>query len=823
MKEKRELHFNELKYFCSPNNLNFNTTAEFEPLHDIISQDRAVKALDFGLRIKTKGYNIYMSGPTGTGKTSYAEDYIKKVADGKSVPADWCYVNNFDNEHQPTAISLPAGMGKVFQKDMENLIKVIQTELPKAFDSEDYEHQEAEIIKDLQEKRSELLDHLGEDAEKLGFKVKSTNAGIYFLPIVDGKALSEQEFNELDEDIKQEISEKSDNIQIETMDIMRHIKAVEKEAEERISEWQNKVALYAVGVHINDLKEKFSDHPKIQEYLDDVQEDIIKNLDDFLEDDNCEDQNPLIPMLLKKDNTSPYSKYKVNLFVDNSSLTGAPVITNFNPTYYNLMGRFEYENEFGSVTTDFSMIKPGLFHQANGGYLILQAKDLITNVQSWEALKRVLKTKQIAIENMKEQMGLISTTMKPEPIPVNIKVILIGNPMLYHMMFEYDEDFAKLFKIKADFDDEMNINEDNINKLCQFIHTFCDREKTLPFDKSGVAKVVEYSSRMVEDQRKMTTKYNSLVEILSESCAWADIAEASVVSAEHVEKAINEKAYRSNKYDQELLKLMQEGTIMVDTDGAVVGQINGLSVLDMGDFVFGKPSRITANTYLGKNGIVNIEREVEMSGTTHTKGVLILSAYIGEKYAQNIPLSLTASICFEQLYSGIEGDSASSTESYAILSSLSGLPIDQGIAVTGSVNQKGEIQPIGGATHKIEGFFELCKSRGLTGIQGVIIPHQNIINLNLCDEVVDAVKNGMFHIYPIKTIDEGIEILTKTDAGEKQRDGTYEAGTVNFLVSEKLKKYAETVARFGETDECESKHSKSSKACCCDSQEDDEA
>lgn len=818
MKEKRELHYNELKYFCSPENIHFNTTAEFEPLRSIISQDRAVKALDFGLRIKTKGYNIYMSGPTGTGKTSYAEDYIRKIAEGKNVPNDWCYVYNFNNEHQPTAISLPAGTGKAFQKDMENLIKVIQTELPKAFDSEDYEHQQTEIIKDLQEKRSELLDQLGEDAEKLGFKVKSTNAGIYFLPIVDGKALSEQEFNELDDEIKQEISDKSDSIQIETMDIMRHIKAVEKEAEERISEWQNKVALYAVGVHINDLKEKFSDVPKIQHYLDEVQEDIIKNLDDFIEEDDIEEQNPLIPLLLKKDPDSPYSKYKVNLFVDNSELKGAPVITNFNPSYYNLMGRFEYENEFGSVTTDFSMIKSGLFHQANGGYLILQVQDLITNVQSWEALKRVLKTRQIAIENMKEQMGLISTTMKPEPIQVDIKVILIGNTTLYHMLLEFDEDFGKLFKIKADFDDEMDLNEDNINKFCQFINTFCQREKTLPFDKSGVVRVVEHSSRMVEDQRKMTTKYNSLVEILSESCAWADIAGSQIVTAEHVEKAIKEKAYRSNKYDQELLKLMQEGTIMIDTNGAVVGQINGLSVLDMGDFVFGKPSRITANTYLGKTGIVNIEREVEMSGTTHTKGVLILSAYIGEKYAQDIPLSLSASICFEQLYSGIEGDSASSTELYAILSSLSGLPIDQGIAVTGSVNQKGEIQPIGGATHKIEGFFELCKSRGLTGSQGVIIPHQNIINLSLSNEVIEAVKNGMFHIYPVKTIDEGIEILTGTSAGEKQKNGTYKAGTVNYLVYEKLKKYAKTVARYGENEE--RNYSKSGKTCCCDVGED---
>lgn len=799
-KKKNELNHTKLKSFFNPERLHFNTTAEYEPLHDIIGQDRAVKALEFGLRINIRGYNIYMSGPTGTGKTSYAEGYIKKMAKTKKVPNDWCYVYNFKNSHQPTSLSLSAGMGKVFQKDMDDFIKVLQNELPKAFDSEDYEREEAEIIKGYQEKRAELLEQLNDDAEKLGFKVKSTNTGIYFLPIVEGKILNEQEFSELDEDIRQEITHKSDSIQLESMDILRKIKAVEKEFDENISQWQNKVALFAVGIHINDLKEKYKDNAKLVQYLDDVQENILSNLDEFIQEDVPEEAaNSILPLLLKKDADSPYNKYKVNLFVDNSNLTGAPVVVNYNPTYYNLMGKFEYENEFGTVTTDFSMIKSGLFHQANGGYLILQAKDLIMNVQAWEALKRVLKTRQISIENMKEQMGLIAmSTMKPEPIPVDMKVILIGSSHLYQLLFGLDEEFQKLFKIKSDFEDEMELNDDNIGKLCQFISSFCNKENTLHFDKTGVAKLIEYSSRMVEDQRKITTKFNDLVEILSESCTWAEIEGASIVSAEHVKKAIKEKIYRSNKYDQKLLELMEEGTIMIDTDGTVVGQINGLSVLDMGDYVFGKPSRITANTYIGKSGIVNIEREVQMSGTTHTKGVLILSAYIGEKFAQDIPLSLTASICFEQLYSGIEGDSASSTELYAILSSLSELPINQGIAVTGSVNQKGEIQPIGGVTHKIEGFYELCKKRGLTGKQGVIIPHQNIINLNLADEVINAVKDGKFHIYPIKTIDEGIEILTSVESGKKKPDGTYEAGTVNYLVSEKLRKYAVTVAHYGE-------------------------
>ncbi len=820
MKRNKELHSAQLKYFCSPDSLKLDSTAELEPLHDIIGQDRAVQALEFGLKIHIRGYNIYMSGPTGTGKTSYAEEYIKSIAKNQKVPNDWCYVYNFKNSNQPTSLSLPAGMGKVFQKDMDDFIKTIENDLPRAFDSEDYEREEAEIIREFQEKRTELLEQLNQDAEKLGFRVKATQTGIYFLPVIDGKALSEQEFNLLDEELRDQISQKSDSIQIETMDIMRRIKSIEKEVEERILQWQNKVALFAVGIHIDDLKERYKEYPKILKYLDDVQEDILKNLEDFIQDDLSDEQNPLIPLLLKKDADSPYDKYKVNLLVDNSALKGAPVVVNYNPTYYNLMGKFEYENEFGTITTDFSMIKAGLFHQANGGYLILQAKDLLMNVQSWEALKRVLKTRQITIENIKEQMGLIAmSTMKPEPIPVDMKVILIGSSYLYQLLHEFDEDFQKLFKIKADFDDEMDLSDENVTKLCQFVASFCQRENAPHFDKTGIAKVIEYSSRMVEDQRKISTRFNDLVEILSESCTWAEIAGASIVSAEHVARAIREKIYRSNKYDQKLLKLMEEGTIMIDTEGKVVGQINGLSILDMGDYVFGKPSRITANTHLGKSGIVNVEREVHMSGTSHDKGVMILSAYIGEKYAQDIPLSLTASICFEQLYSGIEGDSASSTELFAILSSLSGLPIDQGIAVTGSVNQKGEIQPIGGATDKIEGFFELCRIRGLNGKQGVIIPNQNVISLNLSDEVVNAVKEGKFHIYSIKTVDEGIEILTGVKAGKKRKDGTYPQGTVNYLVYEKLKKYALTACRYAAEEEKPKSSERRSCSCNCDEED----
>lgn len=801
MPKHKELPFKMLRNECNVKSIHFNDTSEIEPLHGIIGQERAVKAMEFGLQIKMRGYNIFMSGLTGTGKTGYAENYIRSIAEKGKVPEDWCYIYNFDKPNQPMALSLPAGTGKIFQKDMEDFTKILKQEIAKAFDSEDYEREKSEIVKEFQNQRNELLERLNEDAERQGFKVKTTNAGIYFLPVIDGKTLSEQEYGDLDEKLKHEISEKSNVIQMETIEIIRKIKSVEKDAEEKVAEWENKIALFAVGMHINDLKEKYKDYEKIGTYLEKVQEDILSNLEDFREEEVAEEQQQLMLPFIKKGSESPADRYTVNLLVDNSDTKGAPVKVDFNPTPYSLVGKLEYENEFGTMTTDFTMIKGGLFHQANGGYLVLQAKDVLSNVQSWEALKRVLKTKEISIENIKEQMGLVAVSaLKPEPIPANIKVVLVGSEHLYQMLYEYDEDFRKLFKIKVDFDGEMDRNEENIMKLAQFVSSFCKKEKTLHFDKAGFAKVVEYGSRLVEDQGKLSTRLTDIVEILCESAAWAEIEGSKLVNAAHVKKAIEEKNYRSNKYDKKLLSLLEDGTIMIDTDGEVVGQINGLSVLDMGDYVFGKPSRITATTFMGEKGIVNIEREVEMSGTSHTKGVLILSGYIGQKYAQEIPLSLSASLCFEQLYSGVDGDSASSAELYSILSSLSEVPIKQYIAVTGSVNQRGEIQPIGGATNKIEGFFELCKLRGLTGKQGVIIPHQNVKNLVLNDDVVNAVKQKKFHIYPVRTIDEGIEILTGIKPGEKDGNGDYPTGTINFKVYEKLSRYARTVACFGRDD-----------------------
>ena len=789
----KQLTFKDLDYRCSEAIFPFKTTEELGTFEGIIGQERASKAMKFGLKMKMRGYNIYMAGPTGTGKTSFAKQIVNEMASTMSVPDDWCYIYNFSKPNQPMAINLPAGMGKEFQTDMEAFVKVIKQEIVNAFDNDQYEKEKAEIMEEYETKKDALLDKLSEDAEAHGFKVNTGSAGIYFLPIVEGKTISEEEFETLDENIKEEINEKTNILQQDTIEIIRKLKNNEKETKQKVSQWENKIALLALGVQMNDLKEKYKKFTVIVEYLDSVQQDILDNLDDFREEEASEEQPQFIIPFMQKEET-PLYKYKVNVLVDNSTLQGAPVIFDFNPTYPNLIGKIEYENEFGSVSTDYTKIKPGLFHLANGGYLILQAKDVLSNPQSYEAINRVLKTKKINIENMKDQAGVVAVpALKPQPIPVDIKVILVGNTSIYQLLYEYEEDFRKLFKVKVDFDEEMERSEENILKLASFISGFCRKEQTLHFDKSGVAKVVEYASWLVEDQNKLSTRFNDIVEILCEACMWAEDDGAKAVKAKHVKQAINEKAARCDRVDKKMLEMLEDGTIMVDTDGEQVGQINGLTVMDMGDYSFGKPSRITASTYIGESGIVNVEREVDLSGTSHSKGVLILSGYIGQKYAQDFPLSLTASLCFEQMYGGVDGDSASSAELYAILSSLAEVPIKQYIAVTGSVNQKGEIQPVGGVSYKIEGFFELCKLRGLDGRHGVIIPHQNVKNLVLNEEVVEAVRKKLFHIYPVLTIDQGIQLLTGLDSGSKNTDGSYKRDTINYLVNKKLEKYAMTV------------------------------
>ncbi len=788
MSRIKELSYTQLKKSCDPASFKFKTTKELEPFSGTIGQARGIKAMEFGLNIDIKGYNLYLEGPTGIGKTIYARNKLETLAKTKSVPDDWCYVYNFENPNEPIAISLPAKLGKEFKDDMAQFIENIKVEIKTAFNNQDFATEKANIEKGVEEKKIKMIEKLNKDAARQGFEIKNTPSGIYFLPMINGKTLTEDEFNALDDATKSEFERRSVEIQKETIDVMSKIKELERKANEKMSSWQNNIALFAVSIQINELRNKYKRFAKIQTFLKDVQKDILSNLTEFIAEPQPQPQMPMP----RNDVLKPWQKYQVNLFVDNSNLEGAPVIIDSNPSYYNLFGKLEYENTYGTLRTDFTLIKPGLIHKANGGYIVLQIRDLLTNPVIWDSFKRILRTKLIYVDTLKDyQMNTVAiASLKPEPIPVNIKVLLIGPSNVYYQLLNFDEDFKKLFKVKVEFDEEAPRTDANMFKIAQFIHNFCEKEKAPHFNAGAVAEVIEYCSRSVENQNKLSTQLNDITELLGEACTWAKMDGAKTVTAAYVKKAVVERIERINKYDQRLVEMIQNGTIMIDTDGQKVGQINGLSIMSIGDYSFGKPAKITANTYVGKSGIVNVEREVELSGTSHSKGVMILAAYIGEKFAQERPLSLTASLCFEQMYNGVDGDSASSTELYAILSSLSDLPIKQNIAVTGSVNQKGEIQPIGGVTDKIEGFFSICKLRGLTGEQGVMIPYQNIKNLNLNDDVIKAVKDGMFHIYAIKNIDEGIELLTGVPAGKKNKNGEYTVGTVNYLVNEKLKKYS---------------------------------
>ena len=791
MKKKNELSYKDLKMTCNTNIFDFETTEELEPIQSGIGQDRGIKALEFGLQVNVKGYNLYLEGPSGVGKTMYTKNYLDKIASKQRPPHDWCYIYNFDNPNEPIAVDLPAGQGKEFKEAMEGFIKEIKKDIKKTFNNDDFEKEKALIKQEFETKRSALLEQLNKEASKYDFQVKAAQNGIYMMPVVDGKAIEEEEFDKLDEEIKKQYEEKSTIVQEQIMNVIGQIKEIERLSDKKISEWQSNIALLTVNVHINYLKSKYKRYKKINQFLTNVKQDILKNIPAFLdnnENKNQQAQAPQNPMNKKQD---PCLNYRVNLFVDNSNCEGAPVIMDSNYSFNNIFGTIEYENYYGSLKTDHTMLKPGLLQQANGGYIVFQAKDLLANPACYENLKKALRVKKVGIENVSEQRSsMVLVSLKPEPIPLDLKVVLIGNDSIYQTLLAMDSDFRKLFKIKVEFEETAAINKENVNKLAQIIHGFCENEELPHLDKDAMARLIEYASKLAGSHNKISTRFNDLIQVVGEAATWAKISRSKTVTAKFIDKALEQRVERVKKYDERYMEMIKENTLLINTSGFEVGQLNGLTVLTIGDYSFGKPAKITVNTYTGKSGIVNIEREIDISGPSHSKGVYILSGYLGEMFAQDIPLCLTASICFEQLYNGVDGDSASSTELYGLLSSLSGIPINQSIAVTGSVNQKGEIQPIGGVNEKIEGFFQICKMRGLDGSHGVMIPIQNVDNLQLSDEIIEAVKNKKFHIYSVSTIEEGIEVLTGVPAGKKDKDGHFPAGTINYLVYEKLKKYA---------------------------------
>lgn len=794
--------------FCS-------SSIDVDSLDGVIGQDRAVQSMEFGLNMSARGYNIFVVGSQGTGKSTYTKNVISQVASKKPAPLDWCYINNFDEWDKPFAVSLPAGQGRAFQKDMDKLVANFVISIPKSFESSDYQQQRDTIIQNVKEKMNSILRGIEQLALDAGFGVQQSGQKILLIPIINEKMLEPEEYNKLSIKEREEIDEKRSKLAINIDEKLREGQMLQKLSEEQSIELEKRIAYETSEPLIKQLKDKYSNFPKIMDYLDSVLKDASENNIIFQRDVQMANSTSIIAdqeafesieddeeevifdpkTISSKENLNPFTRYKVNLFINNEKTKGSPVIIESNPYYYNLFGKIEYKNHMMNMVTDFTMVKAGAIHKANGGYLILQAKDLLMDPYAWEALKKALNYKEAIVENIGEQSRYVPTvTLKPEAIPLNVKVIIIGS-YAYYQLLSMDEDFNKLFKVNVDFDIEMDRNKDNIKHYASFVKSLCQNENLKHFNREALGKVIEFGSRLAGNQNKLSTRFNVVSEILYESSSLAQIDGSELVDAYHVKKAINDRKYRSNMIEEKLQEQIFQEKVLIDLEGAVAGQVNGLAVMGTAAYSFGLPSRITARTYMGREGVINIERETEMSGNIHSKGVLTLNGYLGGKLAQEKPLGLTAQVTFEQLYGGVEGDSASSAELYAILSSLSEVPIIQSFAVTGSVNQMGEIQPIGGVNEKIEGFFDICNKKGLSGEQGVIIPRSNIDDLMLKDEVIDAVKEEKFQIFAVKSIEEGLEVLSGVEAGEIREDGTYKEGSIFYLANRKLEDYNSILER----------------------------
>ncbi len=797
----------ELYYCCDPSDLPFKTTDEITPLKETIGQARALRALDFGLGIDSPGFNIYILGESGTGKMTTIKTILDEKANDETVPNDWCYVYNFNNPDVPQALSLPPGRGLTFQKNMDELINVLRQEIPKIFESKEYEKQRTRIFEQFQQKQKTLFAELEKEVKEKDFSLRKSVSGLALVPVKKtGETLSEEEYENLEPKVRGKIEEIGKQLQEKLDDAVRTVREEEKKLKEKVVQLERQAVLSSLGHLIDEIKFIYKEFTEILNYLDNVREDILDHIDDFKVQ---EEQPSTLPFIKPLKAEPSFVRYSVNVLINNRDTKGAPVVIESNPTYYNLFGRIEHKLQYGMAVTDFNMIKAGSLHKANGGYLVVNAIDILKNIFVYDALKRTIKDKEIKIEDVWEQYRLVSSiTLRPQAIPFDVKVVLVGNPRLYYLLYNLDEEYRELFKIKADFEYRMDRNRESLVKYAGFVRTKCIEKELQPFERDAVAKIVEYGSRLAEHQKKLSAKFSEIADLLREADYWAKSENSSTVKPGHVEKALEEKIYRCNKVEKKIHEAIKDGVILMDTEGSVVGQINGLSVIDLGDYRFGIPSRITARTYAGKAGIVNIERETKLSGKIHEKAILILSAYLGEKYARKSPLSLTASLTFEQLYGWVEGDSATCAEIYALLSSISGVPIKQSFAITGSMNQHGEVQPIGGINEKIEGFFEVCKLDNLDGKHGVIVPAKNMINLMLKREIIDAVTDGKFHIYAIDSIEDGIETLTGMPPGELQPDGNYPEGTLNFMVSQKLQELAKALKEKKEKEEEEEEKKK---------------
>ncbi|MDD4362647.1 MAG: ATP-binding protein [Atribacterota bacterium] len=799
-----ELSEEQLRWNCDLTKVDFSSTNDLAPCDDILGQSRALKALELGLDMEYLGYNLFITGQSGTGRSTTIKKLLKTRRRENIVFDDKCYVHNFKDPDMPRAISLPAGEGRQFKKDMDNLVNTLKKHIPLILESEKYQKNRDILTDNFKNKQHSLVKEFEDKVKKENFTVVQIQIGPYtkpdILPIIDEKPVNLENLEGMVEEGKftkeefEKIKQKHKQFTQEITQISKKINILQKDLSKKLNELENKMIKPLVEEETNEIKKKYK-ITSIDSYLNEVKENVLENIGRF---QTKEEQASAIPGLKLPQMKDTLAEYSVNVLVDNSETKDSPVIIETHPSYKNLFGMIERRmDRTGHWITDFTKIKAGSLLRANGGFLVVNALDLLLEPGVWPSLKRTLLNQKIEPETYDPFPMFSTSALKPEPIECNVKVIMIGDSFIYQLLYFRDQDFEKIFKVKADFDVVTENNPENIYQYACFIKQLCERENIMPFDASGIAGVIEYAVRMAGKKNKLSTRFNNLVDLLREADYWAKKDKQNTIQKKHVNSAIREKIERLNLIENKIQEMIEEGTIMIDTEGSVVGQVNGLSVYDLGEYMFGKPTRITAKTSMGRSGIINIEREADLSGKTHNKGILILSGYLRSKYAQDKPLTMSASICFEQSYSGVDGDSASSTEAYALLSSIANIPLRQDIAVTGSINQKGEIQPIGGVNQKIEGFFEVCKTKGLTGTQGVIIPATNIPDLMLREDVVEAVKNKTFHIYPIKSIDEGIEILTLKKAGARTEAGKFEKGTINYLVDEKLMELALKLKDFG--------------------------
>ncbi len=783
---------------CDASLLTFATTEALEALDELPGQARAVEAIRFGVGIRRQGYNLFVLGGPSSGKHAMISDFLKRVAVAGAAPLDLCYVNNFENPQRPMALRLPAGTAAKLKADMAELVRDLKSAIPSLFESEDYRNRRRVIDDEFKARQESAFEKLQERGKARNLVLVRTPAGFAVAPVRDDAVVSPEDFQKLPEDERKQTQADIEELQGELEQTIRRLPQLDKERRDRIRELNREVTMFAVGHMTDELDAKYRDIAEITAFLDAVERDVTEHVEAFL-DAPAEKPPPGADAPLRASDADRFRRYQVNVVVDSSGAAGAPLVYEDNPTYMNLVGAVEYLPQMGTLITDFGLIKGGALHRANGGYLVLDAHKLLPHPFAWEALKRALRSREIRIETPAQMLNQVSTvTLAPQPVPLDVKVVLVGDRWLYYLLSQQDFEFHELFKVAADFEDDMQWSPETTTAYARLIATMVRREQLKPLDRGAVARTIEHSARLADDAAKLSMHIGDLADVLREADYWAGESGRAVIEAGDVQRAIDARRRRSDRARERSQEMIQRGLVLIDTEGAKIGQVNGLSVLSLGNLAFGKPSRITAKARLGRGEVVDIERQVELGGAIHSKGVMILSAFLASRYANEHPLSLWASLVFEQSYGGVEGDSASSAELYALLSALAELPIKQSLAVTGSVNQHGDVQVIGGVNEKIEGFFETCAARGLSGDQGVLIPAGNAIHLMLRREVVDAAAAGCFRVYPVRTIDEGIELLTGVRAGARDAGGKFPDGTVNRRVEDRLIALAEQRRRFGD-------------------------